>query len=393
MNILLITLFFQLTHWSAAFVKSPVAYNKQLVISSPLRIATNNVVEDELAVRKKELLNLLGRNNDSLEEGGVVDPVLCDPVTKEPLRIVSKISGPILFGESKGKLVEMQSSSNKYSGSSETFFNLLNPIDESESAAENQSLLQQASRQLSPFIPPPLRSVLSFAGIDESYIPMRDLFTSPTVSYAYERGWRQGFAQAGFPGAEREFVMATEYFAPALQDEDNVVVDMSCATGLFTRRFAAKDAYARVLGCDYSESMLTECRRRLKEQNLPESLKKTHLDLVQLDVGQIPMKDSSIDVLHAGAAMHCWPDLDGAISEIHRVLKPGGRYFATTFLSTYFSTLNRNNDESTPVTQMAFQNFESTDRLKELLVRNGFDSDKTFLEVLGNACVVIRCEK
>mmetsp|Transcript_7424 Transcript_7424/g.10811 ORF Transcript_7424/g.10811 Transcript_7424/m.10811 type:complete len:394 (-) Transcript_7424:37-1218(-) len=393
MNILLITLFFQLTHWSAAFVKSPVANNKQLVISSPLRIATNNVVEDELAVRKKELLNLLGRNNDSLEEGGVVDPVLCDPVTKEPLRIVSKISGPILFGESKGKLVEMQSSSNKYSGSSETFFNLLNPIDESESAAENQSLLQQASRQLSPFIPPPLRSVLSFAGIDESYIPMRDLFTSPTVSYAYERGWRQGFAQAGFPGAEREFVMATEYFAPALQDEDNVVVDMSCATGLFTRRFAAKDAYARVLGCDYSESMLTECRRRLKEQNLPESLKKTHLDLVQLDVGQIPMKDSSIDVLHAGAAMHCWPDLDGAISEIHRVLKPGGRYFATTFLSTYFSTLNRNNDESTPVTQMAFQNFESTDRLKELLVRNGFDSDKTFLEVLGNACVVIRCEK
>merc|ERR1711920_259723 len=286
-----------------------------------------------------------------------------------------------------------ESSSKKYRGSSETFFNLLKPVDETESTSDTKTLLQQATRQLSPLIPPPLRSALSFAGVDDSYIPMRDLFTSPTVSFAYERGWRQGFAQAGFPGVDREFVMATEYFAPALQGEDAVVVDMSCATGLFTRRFAGKDTYARVLGCDYSESMLTECRRRLKEQNLPDSLKTTQLDLVQLDVGQIPMKDSSIDALHAGAAMHCWPDLDGAISEIYRVLKPGGRYFATTFLSTYFATVNINNDETTPVTQMAFQNFKSTDSLKELLVRNGFESDKISIEVLGNACVVIRCEK
>lgn len=392
MNNLLLTLFFQCTNLSAAFIISPAIYDKQFVISSSLRVATNSAVEDELAIRKKELLNLLGRSKEGFN-GGDGDPVLCDPVTKESLRSISTSNGPLLFGDSKTNLVEMQSSSNKYSGSSETYFNLLNPMDDAESATDTQTLVQQASRQISPFIPPPLRSVLSFAGIDDSYIPMRDLFTSPTVSYAYERGWRQGFAQAGFPGAEREFMMATEYFAPALQGEDSVVVDMSCATGLFTRRFAAKDTYARVLGCDYSESMLTECRRRLKEQNLPGSLQKTQLDLVQLDVGQIPMKDSSIDALHAGAAMHCWPDLDSAISEIYRVLKPGGRYFATTFLSTYFATLNRNNDESTPVTQMAFQNFQSTDKLKELLVRNGFDNDKTSLEVLGNACVVIRCEK
>jgi len=28
----------------------------------------------------------------------------------------------------------------------------------------------------------------------------RDLFTSPAVFFSFERGWRQGFAQAGFPG-------------------------------------------------------------------------------------------------------------------------------------------------------------------------------------------------
>jgi hypothetical protein len=68
---------------------------------------------------------------------------------------------------------------------------------------------------------------------------MRDLFTSPSVSFAYERGWRQGFAAAGFPGADKEFEMAREYFAPVMDRKRNesngmnrgTVVDMSCATG------------------------------------------------------------------------------------------------------------------------------------------------------------------
>lgn len=63
----------------------------------------------------------------------------------------------------------------------------------------------------------------------------RDLFTSPAVSFAYERGWRQGFAQAGFPGADTEADMAMDYFAPATvlsgDLSQSVIVDMSCATG------------------------------------------------------------------------------------------------------------------------------------------------------------------
>lgn len=154
------------------------------------------------------------------------------------------------------------------------------------------------------------------------------------------------------------------------------------------------DQYSRVLGCDYSESMLTEARRRISLEPKLQSLTKTKLDLVRLDVGQIPMQEASVDCLHAGAAMHCWPDLDAAAREIYRVLKPGGRYFATTFLSTYFSALS-NMDGSSGVapSQQAFQYFESTERLKDLLVNGGFDPAKVSIEVLGAACVVIRAEK
>lgn len=193
--------------------------------------------------------------------------------------------------------------------------------------------------------------------------------------------------------------MAMDYFEPAMAMSDSkVLVDMSCATGLFTRRFAKSGKYNRVLGCDYSESMLTEARRRIRAD--PELGRtgstgkiRTKLDLVRLDVGQIPMKNESVDSLHAGAAMHCWPDLPAAASEIYRVLKPGGRYFATTFLSSYFGTLQNAEGGAAGPSRQAFQYFESVDQLRSLLEGAGFEHDKILIEVLGSACVVIRCEK
>merc|ERR1712003_113842 len=76
------------------------------------------------------------------------------------------------------------------------------------------------------------------------------LFQSPVISYVYERGWRQGFDWAGFPGADAEFDLLEKlYFgdnATTLQVEGNIgseaktqekisqrsVLDVSCGTGL-----------------------------------------------------------------------------------------------------------------------------------------------------------------
>jgi ubiquinone/menaquinone biosynthesis C-methylase UbiE len=349
---------------------------------------------------KEALLELLGRTSESV----VRDPVLADPITKEAL--VIEVPGTLLGGTSSSSRqrvkYQLTSSDNTYQGTSDTFLDLLVQEDDNESqengnATSTSALLNQAAKSIAPFIPPPIRSALATAGapMGTSYVPMRDLFTSPAVSFAYERGWRQGFASAGFPGPDTEYQMARDYFAPAVAASNgtNVVVDMSCATGLFTRRFAGADEYDRVIACDYSQSMLTEAKRRIRLDRDLQTLQKTQLDLVRCDVGEIPMQTNSVDAFHAGAAMHCWPDLQAAVSEIHRVLKPGGRYFATTFLSQYFGTLQAAEGGANGPSVQAFQYFESVDQLRKLMEDGGFEHDKIHIEVLGTACVVIRCEK
>jgi len=380
--------------------------------SSSSSVATATVQQQERQRReeKRKLLGLVSAPPP------YEDPVLADPVTKHGVTIRAKstvlLGGSVSRRSSPRISYELKSPTDTYGGTSDTFYNLLEPIKNTDNSdnAENDSdnggdVPAAILRTVTPLIPPPLRSALATAGlpVGSNYVPMRDLFTSPSVSFAYERGWRQGFVAAGFPGPDRESEMAMEYFEPAvaMSDTTKVLVDMSCATGLFTRRFAKSGRYDRVLGCDYSESMLTEARRRIRsdpELNRSDpnddKKKKTQLDLVRLDVGRIPFKDGSVDVLHAGAAMHCWPDLPAAVSEIHRVLKPGGRYFATTFLSSYFGTLQAAEGGETGPSRQAFQYFESVDQLRSLLEEHGgFDRDKIVIEVLGTACVVIRAEK
>jgi ubiquinone/menaquinone biosynthesis C-methylase UbiE len=354
----------------------------------PLRISVAD--KAALEVEKKKLFELL-RLTDPKE-----DPVLADPLSKQPLYVVTETN--VLGSNIAGRGVKylLKSSSNTFTGSSDSFINLLEPVKNDGFGNKNtETTTKTLATSLLPLVPPPLRSSLRALGlpVGEEFVPMRDLFTSPTVSFAYERGWRQGFRQAGFPGPDKEAAMAMEYFEPAMVNcPDRVLVDMSCATGLFTRRFAASGKYKHVLGCDYSESMLTEARRRIESDRELRDLGRTRLDLVRMDVGRIAMKDESVSAFHAGAAMHCWPQLEQAASEIYRVLKPGGRYFATTFLSSYFGTLQQV-DSGIATPQQTFQYFQSTEELRSIMESGGFDRQKILIEVLGSACAVIRCEK
>lgn len=143
--------------------------------------------------------------------------------------------------------------------------------------------------------------------------------------------------------------------------------------------------------------MLKEARQRIRaDTDIKSSL--TRLDLVRCDVAKIPLASDSIDALHAGAAMHCWPEIELSLKEIHRVLVPGGRYFATTFLAKYFQSVSgienaANGGQQVAQSMQAFQYFPSIEHMRNLLTNAGFQEDKVDVELIGTACIIIRCEK
>ncbi|KAK8550164.1 hypothetical protein V6N12_038891 [Hibiscus sabdariffa] len=159
-----------------------------------------------------------------------------------------------------------------------------------------------------------------------------ELFRSPLVSFLYERGWRQNFNLSGFPGADEEFRMAQEYFKPV---EGGTLVDVSCGSGLFSRKFAKSGTYSGVIALDFSENMLRQCNDFIKQDA---SVSASNIALVRADVSRLPFSSGSIDAVHAGAALHCWPSPSNAFAEISRILRSGGVFVGSTFLRYTSST-------------------------------------------------------
>lgn len=153
-----------------------------------------------------------------------------------------------------------------------------------------------------------------------------ELFRTPLVSFLYERGWRQSFLFGGFPGLEKEFELAKDFLKPVLGGN---IVDASCGSGLFSRLFARSGLFSLVVALDFSENMLNQCYEFItQEAGFPEE----NMILVRADICRLPFVSSSIDAVHAGAALHCWPSPSTAVAEISRVLRPGGVFVATTYI-------------------------------------------------------------
>ncbi|XP_022937076.1 uncharacterized methyltransferase At1g78140, chloroplastic [Cucurbita moschata] len=167
------------------------------------------------------------------------------------------------------------------------------------------------------------------AGInnEESMPATTEIFRTRLVSFLYERGWRQSFsAILGFPGPEKEFEFIKNFITPVLGGN---IIDASCGSGMFSRIFAKSGLFSSVVALDYSENMLKECYAFIKEE---ENFPKESLVLIRADIARLPFASSSIDAVHAGAALHCWPSPSAAVAEISRILKPGGVFVGSTYI-------------------------------------------------------------
>jgi len=136
-----------------------------------------------------------------------------------------------------------------------------------------------------------------FATIADRY----DVVTR-VLSYGLDAGWKDRLVRAVAPRSGES------------------ALDLACGTGDIAFRLAATGA--RVCGLDITPRMLQLSRAKDRTR----TCRWTTADMTAL-----PFADATFDVVTTGYGLRNVPDLDAAVAEIVRVLRPGGRFASLDF--------------------------------------------------------------
>lgn len=94
------------------------------------------------------------------------------------------------------------------------------------------------------------------------------------------------------------------------------VLEIGCGMGTDGAQFAA--AGADYTGIDLTDAAVELARKRFEVSGLKGEFRVA-------DAEKLDFADEVFDVVYSHGVLHHTPDIEGAIREIHRVLKPGGR--------------------------------------------------------------------
>jgi malonyl-CoA O-methyltransferase len=98
------------------------------------------------------------------------------------------------------------------------------------------------------------------------------------------------------------------------------VADIGCGTGRWMRQAWSLRARS-VVGIDFSPKMIAQAAQKPDLSG----------NLILADIGRMPLKSFSLDLVVCGFVLGYLPALDGVVKEIHRILKPNGSLFCSDF--------------------------------------------------------------
>jgi SAM-dependent methyltransferase len=135
-----------------------------------------------------------------------------------------------------------------------------------------------------------------------------DLYELPIVEYL--------LGQSFHPGGTR---LTRKLASAALVSPNCDVLDVACGNGN-SARFIAAEFGATVTGCDYSSINL---ERAAEASRAVQMESKTRF--IRGGAEQLPFAAASFDVAVCECSLCLFENMDTALAQIHRVLKPGGR--------------------------------------------------------------------
>jgi demethylmenaquinone methyltransferase/2-methoxy-6-polyprenyl-1,4-benzoquinol methylase len=132
-------------------------------------------------------------------------------------------------------------------------------------------------------------------------IAFRYDFLNRVLSFGVDRGWR------------RRTVRAVAADRPA------VILDVATGTGDLAIGLARALTGARITGVDLSSALLAVARRKVVRKRIP------NITLSEGDAENLPFDAEAFDAVTAGFGVRNFGNIPAGLSEMHRVLKPGGK--------------------------------------------------------------------
>jgi demethylmenaquinone methyltransferase/2-methoxy-6-polyprenyl-1,4-benzoquinol methylase len=101
-------------------------------------------------------------------------------------------------------------------------------------------------------------------------------------------------------------------------EQPKAVLDIATGTGDLAIQMTEIKA-KKIVGLDLSEGMLQVARKKIAAKNLTEKV-----EMIQGDSEDLPFEENSFDAITVAFGVRNFENLEKGLSEIHRVLKPGG---------------------------------------------------------------------
>ena len=102
------------------------------------------------------------------------------------------------------------------------------------------------------------------------------------------------------------------------------LIDVACGTGDIGKLYLDNTDKENFITCvDPNEGMVAKGKEKLKKYN--------NINWIISSAESLPLKENSYDFYTISFGLRNTKDLDKSLSEAHRVLKPGGRFFCLEF--------------------------------------------------------------
>ena len=178
-----------------------------------------------------------------------------------------------------------------------------------------------------------------------------------------------------------------------------IILDIATGTGDFAVA-ASKIDDVKITGIDISEGMLNVARKKIAKKNLSEQI-----DFLKADSEDLPFNSETYDAAIVGFGVRNFENLNKGLSEILRVIKPGGVFYILEFskpvstpfkqiymfyfmhILSFIGGLVSKDNRAYSYLPESVNEFPDGERFLSILANVGFEGNKCFKQTFGIASI------